>query len=115
VGLTAMLATVAAGVSLAKPVAPLLFYVLTLYGVGLREELRRAVAGLVLALALTFATIVISAHNAGDLFDWSDLAFATFVLATPWFVARAMRGRLRESAELRRRAEQVERERVGAG
>src|SRR4051794_21995936 len=58
VGLTALLVGVVAGVSMEKPVTPLLFYVLVLYGVGLREDLPRALAGLVVALTLTYATIV---------------------------------------------------------
>src|SRR5256885_7274963 len=51
VGLAALLVGVFAGVSMEKPVTPLLFYALVLYAVGLREELRRAPAGLVVALA----------------------------------------------------------------
>jgi signal transduction histidine kinase len=112
-GVTALLVTVAAGVSMQKPVAPLFFYVLATYSVGLREELTRAVAGLAFALGMTVAALVVAAGN-GDAFDWTDVPFVTLVLATPWFVGRAMRGRLHESAELERRAERVERERVEA-
>jgi signal transduction histidine kinase len=113
VGLVALLATVLAGVSLEKPVGPLFFFVLALYSVGLREEIGRAVTGLLLALVLTPATVVVSARN-GSGFDWTDVPFLILVVATPWFVGRAMRGRLHESAELRSRAERVERERVEA-
>jgi hypothetical protein len=113
VGLAALLATVLAGVSLEKPVAPLFFFVLALYSVGLREEVGRAVAGLLFALVLTPATVVVSARN-GSGFDWTDVPFLILVVATPWFVGRAMRGRLHESAELRNRAERVERERLEA-
>src|SRR5712691_6262449 len=43
VGLVTLLVAVAAGMSMAKPVTPLLFYLLVLYAVGLGETLIRAI------------------------------------------------------------------------
>jgi signal transduction histidine kinase len=113
VGLAALLAAVGAGMSMKTPVSPLLFYVLVLYAVALREEWRRAVAGLVVALGATFASLVV-AHLHGEAFDWTDVPFVTLISATPWVVGRAMRGRLDESGVLEERVERLERERLTA-
>src|SRR5215831_7559329 len=67
IGIAAMVTAVSFGVSMQQPVAPLLFYVLVLYSVGLREERPRAVAGLAIALGGTFAALVIG-HYHGDSF-----------------------------------------------
>jgi signal transduction histidine kinase len=113
VGLTALLVGVVAGVSMEKPVTPLLFYALVLYAVGLREELTRALAGLVVALALTYATIVVGGES-GSSYNWTDFVFVGLVSSAPWFVGRAMRARVHESEELEQRAEKLERERLQA-
>jgi signal transduction histidine kinase len=113
IGLIAIAAAVAAGVSMQTPVSPLLFYVLVLYSVGLREELAAAVAGLVLAIGMTLATNALATRN-GEGFAWSDIPWITFISVTPWIVGRAMRGRVRHSEELERRAERLERERLAA-
>src|SRR6266568_6585835 len=113
VGLTTLVVAVAAGMAIAKPVTPLLFYVLILYAVGLGEELTRAVAGLVVAIALTYTTIVLDRHN-GNSFNWTDFVFTGLITTAPWIVGRAIRGRVRESEALERRAERLERERLEA-
>jgi signal transduction histidine kinase len=113
IGLSAILAAVAAGVSMRTPVSPLLFYVLVLYSVGLREELGPAVAGLALAIAMTLASNALATRN-GEAFPWGDIPWITFIAVTPWIVGRAMRGRVRQSEELERRAERLERERLVA-
>jgi signal transduction histidine kinase len=110
VGLGAFLAAVSGGVSLETPITPLLFFVLVLYSVGLREE--RAVLGLGVAGLLMSAVLVVS-HENGD-FDTTDIPFVLLVLCTPWFVGYAMRGKVRRSEELERRTERLERERVTA-
>jgi signal transduction histidine kinase len=113
IGLTAITAAVAAGVSMRTPVSPLLFYVLVLYSVGLREELVPAVAGLVVTIAMTLASNALATRN-GDAFAWGDVPWIAFIATTPWIVGRAMRTRVRQSEELERRAERLERERLVA-
>ena len=113
VGLLAGVAGTAAGVPLHTPVTPVLFVILLMYAVGLREPLPRAVAALVLGLALLATAMVIARHN-GEPYDGTDIPWITLLASAPWFVGRAMRGRLRESEALERRAERLERERLAA-
>ncbi|HEY7178711.1 MAG TPA: histidine kinase [Gaiella sp.] len=110
VGLGALLAAVSGGVSLESPLTPLFFFVLVLYNVGLREE--RAMLGLGVAGVLMSAVLIV-AHQDGQ-FPVSDIPFVTVVVCTPWFVGYAMRGKLRRSDELERRAERLEHERATA-
>jgi signal transduction histidine kinase len=112
-GLATQLIAVAAGLSSHTPVTPLLFFVLVLYSVGLVEERVRAVGGLALALGLVLATLFVAKHN-GEAFDGTDIPFVALVCSTPWFVGRAMRGRLRQVETLERRAGQLEAERLAA-
>jgi signal transduction histidine kinase len=112
-GLLAGVAGTAAGVSLHTPVTPVLFIILLMYAVGLREPLPRAVAALVLGLALLATAMVIARHN-GEPYDGTDIPWITLLASAPWFVGRAMRGRVRESEALERRAERLERERLAA-
>jgi signal transduction histidine kinase len=113
VGFGAYLAGTAAGVPLHTPVTPVFFIVLVMYAVGMREPLPRAVASLVCALALIAAAMVVARGN-GEPYDGTDIPWVTLLASTPWFVGRAMRGRLDESAVLERRAQRLERERVEA-
>jgi signal transduction histidine kinase len=110
IGFGAYLAGTAAGVPLHTPVTPIFFIVLVMYAVGLREPLPRAAAALVTALAVIAAAMVVAKGN-GEPYDGTDIPWVTLLAATPWFVGRAMRGRLDESALLERRAERLERER----
>src|SRR5215471_10369883 len=103
VGLASILVAVAAGMSMAKPVTPLLFYVLMLYAVGLYEERRAAVGGLAAAIGLSYVTIVLDGRN-GNSYGWGDFAFVALIMSAPWFVGRAMRGRMLEAERLERRA-----------
>jgi signal transduction histidine kinase len=109
VGLTAQLVAVTGGVTLQTPVTPLVFYVLVLYSVGLRETRQRAVAGLGIAIALTATTLAI-AHGNGE-WEVSDIPFVALVVCTPWFVGFAMSGKHRRSEELEHRALRHEEER----
>jgi signal transduction histidine kinase len=113
IGLLAGVAGTAAGVPLHTPVTPVLFVILLMYAVGLREPLPRAVAALVLGLALLATAMVIARHN-GEAYDGTDIPWITLLASAPWFVGRAMRGRVRESEALERRAERLERERLAA-
>ncbi len=112
VGLTAQLVAVVGGVSIQTAITPLLFFVLAFYSVGVREERRRAIAGLVVGIALCAVTLGIAHVN--DEFTLSDIPFVLLVICTPWFVGYAMHGRVRRSEELEQRAEQLERERLTA-
>jgi signal transduction histidine kinase len=113
IGMVAAVAGTAAGVPLHTPVTPVLFIILATYAVGLREPLPRAVAALVLGLALLAAAMLIGRHN-GEPYDGTDIPWVTLLASAPWFVGRAMRGRVRESEALERRAEQLERDRLVA-
>jgi signal transduction histidine kinase len=59
------------------------------------------------------SAVLIVAHQDGQ-FPVSDIPFVTVVVCTPWFVGYAMRGKLRRSDELERRAERLEHERATA-
>jgi signal transduction histidine kinase len=113
IGLLAAVAGTAAGVPLHTPVTPVLFIILVMYAVGLREPLQRAVPALVLGLALLAAAMLIGRHN-GEPYDGTDIPWVTLLASAPWFVGRAMRGRVRESQALERRAERLERDRLVA-
>jgi signal transduction histidine kinase len=113
IGMAAAVAGTAAGVPLHTPVTPVLFIILVMYAVGLREPLPRAVSALVLALALLAVAMVIARQN-GEAYDGTDIPWVTLLASAPWFVGRAMRGRVRESAALERRAEQLERDQLAA-
>ncbi len=109
-GLGSQLVAVSFGVSLETAVTPLLFFVLVLYSVGLREE--RPVLGLGIGAVMTAAVLFVS-HETGD-FALSDIPFVTLIVCTPWFVGYAMRAKVRRSEELEARAERLERERLTA-
>jgi signal transduction histidine kinase len=113
IGFAAYLGGTAAGVPLHTPVTPIFFIVLVMYAVGMREPLPRAIAALVCALAVIAAAMVV-ARGHGEPYDGTDIPWVALLCATPWFVGRAMRGRLDESALLQRRAQRLERERVEA-
>jgi signal transduction histidine kinase len=104
----------AAGVSLHKPVYPILLVMLVLYGVAVYSELRRALVGLALPLVALWGSLGIALLRGGDKTDPTDVLFISVLVVAPWLVGRAMRGRLSQAEELARRAERLETERVRA-
>ncbi len=112
IGLSAQLVAVIGGVSIQTAITPLLFFVLAFYSVGVREERRPAIAGLVIGIVLCAVTLGIA--HANEEFTLSDIPFVLLVICTPWIVGYAMHGRVRRSEELEQRTEQLERERLTA-
>ncbi|MGN6379775.1 MAG: sensor histidine kinase [Gaiellales bacterium] len=111
VGLVGGLVMTIAGVSLHTPVSPIVFIVLAMYAVGLYEPLPRGIAGAAGGIALLVAAMTV-ARSHGEPYDLTDFPFIALLVATPWFVGRAMRARVQDSRELERRAERLERERL---
>lgn len=109
-GAALQLVWVVAGVSLHRPVLPLVFLVLALWAVGLHEESGRAVAGLAGTLGLVALAVVV-ARASGETFDATDLPYVGLLVIAPWIAARAMRKRVHEAVRLERRAEHLEAER----
>lgn len=99
IGFTSQLVAALGGVSLQTAVTPLIFFVLVLYAVGVREERRRAIAGLVAALALMAVTLAV-AHGNGE-FEATDIPFVILVMCMPWFVARRTAARGQRRARVR--------------
>jgi signal transduction histidine kinase len=109
----ALFVETAAGVSLHKPVAPIVVGLIVVYSVAQYEPLPRASAGLAAALAGIFASIQLAIAN-GESYGGTDRAFVGFLLIAPWLVGRALYGRTREAAELAERAGRLEHERLVA-
>jgi signal transduction histidine kinase len=108
-GAALQLGWVMAGVPLHRSVLPLVFLVLALWAVGLHEESRRAVAGLLGTLGLV-ALAVLAARANGESFDATDLPYVGLLVIAPWIAARAMRRRVHEAVRLERRAEHLQAE-----
>ena len=106
----ALLIASLAGVQMHTPVSPLVLFVVMVYSAGERESVRRGLTGMGAAIALFAASLVADFRN-GTPTDWTDFPFIALVIGAPWFVGRAMRGRLDESAALTRRAQRLEEER----
>ncbi len=106
----ALFVETAAGVSLHKPLAPIVVGLIVVYSVAQYEPLQRAAAGLAAALAGIFASIQLAVAN-GESYGGTDRAFVAFLLIAPWLVGRALYGRTREAGELAERAGRLEHER----
>jgi signal transduction histidine kinase len=106
----ALFVETAAGVSLHKPLAPIVVGLIVVYSVAQYEPLRQASAGLAAALAGIFASIQLAVAN-GESYGGTDRAFVAFLLIAPWLVGRALYGRTREAADLTERAGRLEHER----
>lgn len=89
------------GNDLATPFAA---FAIAVYTVGAELKPRPALAGIAIALCAGWAL-------QAPQFRFSDLLFATFTVAAPWLVGRAMGGRRALTAALAERAQRVERER----
>ena len=109
----ALFVETAAGVSLHKPLSPIVVGLVLVYSVAQYEPLPRAVAGLAAALAGIFASIQLAAAN-GESYAGTDRAFVAFLLVGPWLVGRALHGRTREADEHAARAAQLERDQQAA-
>jgi signal transduction histidine kinase len=97
------------GVSLQKQDSPLLIALVALYTAGAYLPLRDAAAAyLVAAVCIGVAT------NGSSTNGHSDFAFTLIVATAAWLVGRGMRGRVRQTTELARKAEQLERDRAAA-
>jgi len=110
VAVAALFVETAAGVSLHKPVSPIVVGLVVVYSVAQYEPLPRAAAGLAVALAGIFAAIQLAVAN-GESYSGADRAFVAFLLVAPWLVGRALHGRTREVEEHAQRAELLERDR----
>ncbi|MGH3009863.1 MAG: sensor histidine kinase [Gaiellaceae bacterium] len=110
VAMAALFVETAAGVSLHKPVGPIVVGLVIVYSVAQYEPLPRAFAGLAAALAGIFASIQLAVAN-GESYSGTDRAFIAFLLVAPWLVGRALHGRTREAEESSQRAQRLERER----
>jgi signal transduction histidine kinase len=113
VAVTALFVETAAGVSLHKPLSPIVVGLVVVYSVAQYEPLPRAVTGLVAAVAGIFASIQLAVAN-GESYGGTDRAFVAFLLLGPWLVGRALHGRTREVVEHAARAAQLEREQEAA-
>jgi signal transduction histidine kinase len=105
----AMFVQTAAGVSLHKPVMPIVVGLITVYSVAEYEPLERAAAGLAVALAGSLGAIQLAQAN-GERYGMTDRLFVSLFIVAPWIVGRAMHGRTLEAAEQAARAESLERE-----
>ncbi len=104
----AMFVQTAAGVSLHKPVMPIVVGLITVYSVAEYEPLERAAAGLAVALAGSLGAIQLAQAN-GERYGMTDRLFVSLFIVAPWIVggqctgARSkrpskLRGRSRSSA-----------------
>jgi signal transduction histidine kinase len=109
VAVAALFVETAAGVSLHKPVSPIVVGLIVVYSVAQYEPLQRAIVGLAAALAGIFASIQLAIAN-GESYAGTDRAFVAFLLVAPWLVGRALHGRTREADDQAARAAQLERE-----
>jgi signal transduction histidine kinase len=105
----ALFVETAAGVSLHKPVTPIVVGLLVVFSVAQYEPLGRATIGLVAGVAGIFASIQLAVAN-GESYSGTDRAFVAFLLFAPWIVGRALHGRTREASEHAERAGRLERE-----
>jgi signal transduction histidine kinase len=97
------------GVSLQKQDSPLLIALVALYTAAAYLSLRDAVAAYVIA-----AVCIGIATEGSSTNGHSDFAFTIVVATTGWLVGRGMHGRVRQTTELKRRTEHLERERAAA-
>ncbi|GAA1638385.1 sensor histidine kinase [Georgenia ruanii] len=86
--------------------AAVIALVLTVYSVAVHAPLRRALAGLVAALALVWGAIPFAASQ-----TVADFAFTALITLAPWLAGRTIRDRQLRIAELRRLARELECER----
>jgi signal transduction histidine kinase len=104
----------AVGVSLHRPVFPILLIMLVLYGVAVYSELERALVGLALPLVALWGSLGVELLRGTGHTSPTDVLFISVLVVAPWLVGRAMRGRLSQAEELARKAERLETERVRA-
>jgi len=86
--------------------AAVIALVLTVYSVAVHAPLRRALVGLVAALALVWGAIPFSASQ-----TVADFAFTGLITLAPWLAGRTIQDRQLRIAELRRLARELEHER----
>ena len=113
----ALFVETAAGVSLHKPLAPIVVGLIVVYSVAQYEPLQRASAGLAAALAGIFASIQLAVAN-GESYGGTDRAFVAFLLIAP--VARRpgaarTHARSRGACRTRRDGSSIERRGCGRG
>ncbi|SET90559.1 Signal transduction histidine kinase [Nonomuraea wenchangensis] len=86
--------------------APVIALILTVYSVAVHAPLRRALVGLVAALALVWGAIPFAASQ-----TVADFAFTGLITLAPWLAGRTIRDRQLRITELRRLARELEHER----
>ncbi|WP_433370599.1 histidine kinase dimerization/phosphoacceptor domain-containing protein [Streptosporangium sp. CA-115845] len=86
--------------------AAVIALILTVYSVAAYAPLRRALVGLVAALALVWGAIPFAASQ-----TVADFAFTGLITLTPWLAGRTIRDRQLRITELRRLARELEHER----
>jgi signal transduction histidine kinase len=86
--------------------APVIALILTVYSVAVHTPLRRALVGLVAALALVWGAIPFA-----DSQTVADFAFTGLITLAPWLAGRTIRDRQQRITELRRLAHELDQER----
>jgi signal transduction histidine kinase len=84
---------------------PLLVLPMIVYSVAALEDRPRAIAGLVGVLALIWVTVALSSDSAT-----SDYLLTAILVSGPWLVGRIVAARVELAAELRDKADRLERE-----
>lgn len=85
--------------------APVLVLPVIVYSVAAWSERPRAVAGLICALVLVWTTVALAAQS-----TTSDFLFTALLVFGPWLVGRIVAARVELAAELRDKADRLERE-----
>jgi signal transduction histidine kinase len=94
------------GVSLARPDAPLLMALVSVYTVGAYLALREALIGLAVALVGIWVAVWNEATR-----GYSDFVFTLIVVTAGWMVGLGMHSRVLRTAQLERRTMQLEQQR----
>jgi signal transduction histidine kinase len=86
-------------------ITPLLTFPMAVYAVAAYCDRRRALIGLAAVVTLIWLDVVVSNHP-----DTSDFLFTALLVAGPWLVGRIVAARSELAAELRDKADRLERE-----
>jgi signal transduction histidine kinase len=86
-------------------ISPLLAFPIAVYALAAYCDRRRAIAGLVGVIALVWTDVIFSSHR-----QPSDFLFTALLMAGPWLVGRIVATRVELAAELRDKADRLERE-----